>query len=367
MTQEVPQVSLLTCGPGADIYELEGHTALRVRWRGSDMTVNYGVFDFDSPGFVYRFVKGETDYLCAATTTERFLNSYRYQGREVWEQPVALDSVDATRIVGLLYDNLRPENRVYRYNYILDNCATRPLAIIERARADSITGLRAPEITRGWTFRDAMRHYHRDYPWYQFGIDLALGSGLDRPMTEREKTFVPLLLMPMTLEAGVAGEPVMIIPRRLGPTPTTPWWATPMAAGIYVLVFAVVITAADIRRRRISRWADALLFGIYGLAGCLLAFLVFISTHEATSPNWLLAWLNPLCLLVPALIYIKSCRKLVKCYEFANFAIMILLALLWPWLGQSGNPAFIPFAAADLLLSARYLYITICYHSTTRV
>lgn len=56
------RVSLLTAYPGADIYQLEGHTALRIRHpQRGDYVVNWGLFDFDSPGFVYRFVKGETD------------------------------------------------------------------------------------------------------------------------------------------------------------------------------------------------------------------------------------------------------------------------------------------------------------------
>lgn len=33
---------------------------------GRDLAVNYGIFDFDSPNFIYRFVKGETDYMVAA-------------------------------------------------------------------------------------------------------------------------------------------------------------------------------------------------------------------------------------------------------------------------------------------------------------
>ena len=57
------QVSLITCSPGKEIYELEGHTALRIKTPDYDMAVNYGIFDFNSPNFIYRFVKGETDNL----------------------------------------------------------------------------------------------------------------------------------------------------------------------------------------------------------------------------------------------------------------------------------------------------------------
>ncbi len=88
--------------------------------------VNWGLFDFAAPNFVYRFVKGETDYLAGASSTDRFLEIYRREGRKVVEQTLDLTPEEALRVVELTYLNLRPENRVYRYNYVLDNCATRP-------------------------------------------------------------------------------------------------------------------------------------------------------------------------------------------------------------------------------------------------
>lgn len=56
--QEQPVWSLLTVAPGNEVYELDGHTGLRYRGTdGTDFVVNWGVFDFNSPNFLYRFVK----------------------------------------------------------------------------------------------------------------------------------------------------------------------------------------------------------------------------------------------------------------------------------------------------------------------
>lgn len=67
------RVSLLTCAPGREVYQLEGHTALRlietpdsITQNDYDIVVNWGVFDFTTPNFVYRFVKGATDYMAVA-------------------------------------------------------------------------------------------------------------------------------------------------------------------------------------------------------------------------------------------------------------------------------------------------------------
>ena len=69
-------VSLITCYPGPEIFELYGHEAIRVRGEGMDSVWNYGVFNFREPNFVYRFVKGETDYICAGYPFEWFLPEY---------------------------------------------------------------------------------------------------------------------------------------------------------------------------------------------------------------------------------------------------------------------------------------------------
>ena len=131
-------VSLITCWPGAEVYELCGHEAVRVRGINPDGTVtdsvwNYGVFDFAAPNFLYRFVKGETDYMLAAYPTSMFMPEYMAHGRRVVEQDLNLTREETARLVALLREEARPENRTYRYNYVKDNCATRILDRIDEA------------------------------------------------------------------------------------------------------------------------------------------------------------------------------------------------------------------------------------------
>lgn len=365
------QVSLITCSPGKEIYELEGHTALRIKAPDYDMAVNYGIFDFNSPNFIYRFVKGETDYMVQAYPFSVFLNQYKRESRQVTEQPLNLTDEATAKLIELVKENLMPENRVYRYNYVKDNCATRPIAITEKAMGSPIS-FGSLGMTEGWTFRDVMRYYHRNYPWYQFGIDLALGKGIDYPLSEQEKTFAPHLLMIMMESATVTDSVGKTIPAITetnilwngsdegAPSENTPWYLSPIFICSLFLLITIIITIRDIKRKKLSRWYDAVTFMIFGLAGLLLTFLVFVSVHEATSPNYLLIWLNPFCLIVPACIFIKRCAGLLKLYEFLNFVALIILAVLWHWTGQHGNIAFIPLVLSDFLLSARYLYITKC-------
>lgn len=360
------RLGMVTCYPGSDIYELEGHTALRIYGRLGgkpvDMAVNYGLFDFNAPNFVYRFVKGETDYWCGVSDWERFIYPYQRAGRRIVMHDIPLDSIQAQQLIVILNDNLQPWNRVYRYNYVKDNCATRPMRVVERAIGDSI--ILGPVLS-DVSFRDVMRHFHKNYPWYQFGIDLALGSGIDYKINSREQAFAPALL-DVQLDDARVGDRLLcneaIVINEGSPDVVdgpTPWYATPLF--VFWTLFAVVasFTFRDIIHRNVTRWLDALLFGVFGIAGLILTFLIFVSVHEATSPNWLYLWLNPLCLTVPLLIWLKKCKMIVISYHFINFALIFTMIVAWPFCGQSGNMAFIPLIGCDIMRSVSYLYINL--------
>lgn len=358
-------VSLVTFYPGSDIYELEGHTVLRLDMPEGDFAVSYGTYDFDQPNFVYRFVKGETDYWVTIVPWERMKDSYRRHGRRIVARYLDLSQQQKERLVDLLRDNLQPGNRTYRYNYVKDNCATRPLRMVELALGDSIALGNAPaETSELSSFRDIMRHYHRNYPWYQFGIDLALGSGIDYAIDNREKAFAPVILDSQLETATVGGQPLVTSTEIINDVAEdnavlepTPWYLTPMAAGCFLLVFVASITLRDLHRRRVSRWLDSLLFGVFGLAGLIITFLVFISVHEATSPNILLLWLNPLCFIPCIFIWINRCKIIVFSYQIVNFVALIVLVSMWLAGIQSLNFAFIPFLLCDAIRSANYIYL----------
>ena len=260
-------VSLLTCAPGSIIYELEGHAALRVRQAdGTDITVNWGLFDFKKPNFVYRFVKGETDYMAGAYPTAYFLREYLVTGRRVTQYDLLLTQEQKAAILKAVEENVRPENAVYRYNYVRENCATAILDHIERATGHPLVMPERPsDLADATTFRNAMRHYHRNYPWYQFGIDLALGHGLEAPIDSRELAFAPAALAAMAPEITSDGKRVFADGVALTPGEPegtacgpTPWWLTPIAAGTAVALLALALSVRDILLRRLSRWFDSI-------------------------------------------------------------------------------------------------------------
>lgn len=359
-------VDLINIGPGSDIYELEGHSALRINdVYGHDVAISWGEFDFDSPGFVYRFVSGETDYFVTAIPWEAFENAYRRAARRMTSHRIAMDSVQTARLIALVTDNLQPGNTIYRYNYVKDNCATRPLRMLELAMGDSILLGPSPlAATDGAeiSFRSVMRHYHRNYPWYQFGIDLALGSGIDYPISRREQAFAPVLLVAMADSATVAGRPltasrnvIIDVPDNNVTAGPTPWWLSPIAVCWFAFAITAAVCVRDLRRRRLTRWYTSLWYSVFALTGMLLTFLIFVSVHEATSPNWVYLWLNPLCAIPAVFIWLKKAKKLVFSYQIANFVVLLAMIAACPLIPQSFNPAFLPLVLLDIMLSFTYL------------
>ena len=368
---EVESVALLTCHPGDEVYELEGHTALRFIFSdGKDLTVNWGLFDFNSPNFLYRFVKGETDYRMGATPTVHFLNQYSSEGRRVDQTPLNLTPAEREKLVWLIDSTMRIGSPVYRYNYVLDNCATRPVDYLEKAIGHPLQFADTTALgdKAGTTFRGDMTAFHRNYPWYQFGIDLALGPYIDNTLTSREHLFAPVSLALM-VDGAMRPDPenpeayISLSSPRFellpdlggGPSTPTPWPFSPIAVCSFFCLITIIISIIDLHRHSISRWFDTIYFNIAGLAGLLLTFLIFVSVHYATSPNWLYLWLNPLCFIGGTLIWIKKYRKAVILYQIINFAAIAALCVVVICGAQAINFAFIPLLAADALRAVVYI------------
>ena len=362
---QASQISILTMEAGSDIYELEGHAALRVvDSRIGDICIDWGVFDFDSPNFVYRFTAGQTDYTLACHPTQLLIHRANLRGRRVVENVLDLDSATITRVIELVSENIKPWNRQYRYNYVKDNCSTRVYQIIEKAVGDTITVTELPDyMPQKPTFRKLMTYFHRNYPWYQFGIDLALGSGIDRELNNRETLYAPMIMEIQLPAATINGKKLVKETRTLvygrpggltaGPTP---FYATPLFVAIIILLVSIILTIRDMKTKKTSRWFDTVLYTLFGVMGLILTFLIFVSVHEATSPNWLYLWLNPLCFIGATLIWLKSCKKVVFYWHATNFVLLITLIII-DFIGiQYLNISFYPLIVADMSRSIAYIY-----------
>ena len=356
------EISLVTCYPGSRNYELYGHTMIRVQIEGQDLLFNYGIFNFKQSGFIYRFVKGDCDYSLAAYPMQYLTQGY--EDRKIVEQVLDLDDAQKVDIISFLWNNVQPENAVYRYGWAYNNCATKPRDIIENAVGGS---LKYGNPKRGEaTFRSIMAYFDKNYPWQQFGIDMVLGYDLDHKLDYREQMFSPIILMEAMADATQErdGKRIPVVKATnilveggdegavLGPTPMV---LTPMFVLTLLLVIVLALTIKERLGKRHYRWLDSVVFGVYGLVGVLVAFLTFVSSHYGTSSNLHIVWLHPLLLLPAIMEWIKRMRPLVAIIHVVNALLIVLLAAGWYWLPQSGNMALVPMAGISLIRSVNYV------------
>ena len=331
-------VALITCSPGDEVYSLYGHTALRCRnhTRGADVVFNYGVFSFEQPHFLWRFVLGKCDYMVLGIPWDVFIKEYEERGSRVTQQTLNLNVAEANRLWYLLLVNCQPTNREYRYNYFYNNCTTQVRDMVERAVEGSVTY--APDSKRaGATYRDLIHAYTHSHPWTGEGCDILLGSEADRVASSRVSQFLPEMLLRDMENATVrtidgtshpllSGTKILLHER---PRPERRSLLSPAVAGWAFVLLNLLLVAFE-ARRHCWLWAwDAILLLVRGLAGSLLAFMALFSAHPAVGSNWLVVLLNPLA-LVGLLLVGRAAFRHAKTRWFAfDLANLLLFAVIF--------------------------------------
>ena len=299
------RISLITCTPGTQLYARYGHTALRICDPVNDIDIafNYGIFDFNTDHFYWKFVKGETWYELGASPMWWFMREYKLTRRPVYEQVLNLTAEQRESIRQALVTNYLPENRKYLYNFVFDNCATRPYVLIANALGDSIQSDYVGYT--GVTYRRFIRHYTGALTWENAGINLLFGPRADQPMSSDQRLFLPEELMLYMQQAHLSDGTPLVSDGTVGPfvIAHTPWYASwPFGLALY-FVCVCLISLYDRRRGRWSWWVE-LVAGIpMVLLLLIVTFLTFFSCHPLVGFGWRLL-IIPVTHLCARLIYI---------------------------------------------------------------
>ena len=343
-------VSIITCSPGNEMYSVYGHSAIRVKdpRLNFDVVFNYGIFDFSSPNFLYRFCAGQTDYLLGAYRFETFLNEYRHDKRSVFEQELNLSAQEKQKIFDFLQWNAQPENRVYRYNFFFDNCATRVRDVI----ADNVNGgITYTDSASHKTLRTLIKDCHQKIRWLNFGIDFLVAAESDREATLEEEMFLPDYVMQhfSTAKRNDNGQniaqSVQVLYRAPEQTLSLTWLWSPLVVFSLLLLVVAFFTWKQFKNGEMKPALDVLLYGINGLGGLLLTWFTIYSEHPAMSPNYNLMWLVPLSLPF-AIVYLrKEWRSAVRYYHLGFAVWMIVFFVSSPFIPQKFHPVFFIMAA----------------------
>ena len=351
------KISLLICAPGDEIYSYFGHAAIRVNdpLFEKDIVFNYGVFSFDTPHFIWRFAKGETDYQLAAYRMVAFMREYREDQRKVIEYELLLTSSEKAALYAALVENNKPENRVYRYSHFEDNCSTRIRDQIEKAVGGKIIYDQSGE--EKLSFRNLIDRYVQENSWGGLGIKLALGMPTDQITTFSEKMFLPDYLGNDLARATIARDgiqaPVLSPAQVLFDAPAVLHdFSITSPAVVISLIFLLVFGLTLLERKKKKRyiWLDIVVFAAFGIASMILCFTTFISVMPSTKWNLNLVWALPTHLVLAILWFFPSLRMKLKWYNRLTSIVLILFLASMYFLPQSFHWLVVPLC---LILLAR--------------
>jgi hypothetical protein len=340
-------VYLITCNPGVETYSIYGHSALRVvnNVNKTDLVYNWGVFDFRTPNFAWKFAKGRLDYMLAVESMHNFLQTYFYEERAVFSQRINLLPGETRILLGLINENLRPENVKYRYDFFYDDCSTRIRDLLEKSVGDK---LQYPPVDPSdvQTFRDMTGKYQKAFPWLKFGIDLIMGSSGDLKTTFRDRMFLPLD-MQNCLSETVVNRNGKMVPMLQNPE-TILDFSLPKVKSKRVIapenVFAViliilVLVIPVIKRKSIINGIDIILFFLFSVLSVLMIFFNFFTDHQQMRMNLNIIWLNPIIIVCLALLILGKPGII---WFRILFFISVLFLAVHMLLPQDFNIAVIP-------------------------
>jgi len=343
------RISLLTCSPGAELYSTFGHSALRIidSSAGTDIVYNFGVFNFSDPDFYLHFVRGKLLYFLDQESFTYFQYAYVVEGRGITEQVLRLHPGRDKKMQSFLAENLRPENRFYKYDFLYDNCTTRLRDLILGQEATSIHTSPILEDS-SQTFRNQLHVYldKNQQHWSALGIDILLGSRIDQPMTNAQAMFLPDFLekaIDSSKDASgtIVSEKKVILDRQISAA-TAPTRSSPTLWAFSAILACMVLLSMSRQQwaQRCLSVADFFLFFTTGLLGLLLVFMWTGTDHASCRDNLNLAWALPSHLI--AAFRRSSHTKLVRGYFQSVFLLSILIAVGWNFLPQQLNSALFP-------------------------
>lgn len=347
------RISLLTCTPGDELYSTFGHSAIRVidSSSTSDIVYNYGTFNFEDEGFYIKFAQGKLLYYVSADEFRNFRFEYEATNRGITEQVLNLTPAEKVTVQNFLNNNLKEENRYYKYDFFLDNCTTRLRDIIKKTHDSAFTT--KPVMPPGTTFRNAIHHYlNNNHAWWsKLSIDLLLGKPCDAVMAPAQMQFLPDNLM-ISLDSSAV--PMVTTHQNLyALNKQTAKGSLLTPLNIFALLLVVMVAVSFVKNKFAKGFLtgfDFLFFLATGLLGIILILMWFATDHSMTKQNFNLLWAWPTHII--AAFFINSKKAWAKKYfSFTAIALAIVL-LAWFFLPQQLNTSLIPFVLLLICRSA---------------
>ena len=304
------QVSVITCGTGNESYSLFGHTAIRVRdtTNGIDVVYNYGAFDFNTPNFVMKFIKGDLQYFAVAHSYPDFINQYQYERRSVYEQELNMPFPLKQKLFDNLNTSLASGESHYTYKFIDKNCTSMVVDIINKT-LDTIAIVKNTDTDI--TYRTILYPYFDNHFYEKLGTSIIFGKKVDGL---GKQLFLPFELQKSLKNISFQNQPLAQENKTLlefeNEAPGS-WWNN-MYTYILFLGFIVLINKKSI---------DLFYLILIAIIGLFFTFVGFYSSHLELGYNYNILLFNPTLL---GLLYFYWTKNKKGIYNLALFNILSL-------------------------------------------
>jgi hypothetical protein len=326
------KVSVLTCDKGNELHSLFGHTAIRILdpVNDFDAVYNFGYFDFKTPNFYLKFVKGDMKYFVAVDNFQNFMAEYVYYQRGVYEQELNVSQVEKQKIFNNLNQILQSDERFYTYKFIDRNCTTMVADLLEKNTSIKISNDIAD---KNKTNREILYQYLGNHFYENLGINIIFGHKTDATF---KKVFLPLQLLEGLNKSKNSVSKNTTLNIQSATTPFSVW------NNIYSLILALSLIIILNKK-----WLTMSYFILLSIIGIFLFCVGFYSFHEEVSTNYNIVLFNPLYLVLIFLIY-KNKKEFAK--KVIYFLLISLLLYLIFVANKPFTLIFLPFIIANFVL-----------------
>lgn len=345
------KIYIIVCSPGDELYQAFGHSAFWIidTTTRVNLIYHYGTFNYADPNFYTKFIRGKLDYMLAAESYPAFMNEYSTDGRDVWKLELNLNTDKKNELYSYLKWKSLDANKYYKYDFFMDNCATRVRDVIEKIYGDSLVYENNFDIKT--TYRKSIKPYLQAKPWTRFGINLLLGLPADKKLNFYSAMYLPYYIDSVysianlnfdnTTQKLVTERSEMIVSNyKIGKRP----FFNPTYLFWFLFVFILALTFIEFRKKKVYKAVNFTYFLITGIVSILLLFMWFLTDHTPTKWNLNLIWAFPTH-IVFAFLYLKN-NKIVSKYLLITGIVSVLLVITYPVFPQQFDIAMIPFFLA---------------------
>lgn len=357
------RISLLTCTPGEELYSTFGHSAYRIidsskafnDWQ--DVVYNYGTFDFGEDGFYLKFVRGKLLYYVSVIGFQDFKYDYVSTNRGITEQVLNLTAAEKIAMQRFLNNNIKEENKYYKYDFFFDNCTTRLRDILKKYNDSAFTKKAVMPV--GSRFRQAIHQYldKNNKDWSKLGIDILLGQPCDGVMTAEQMQFLPDNLM-KSLDSS--SHPIVLSSQNLYAVTDTNVEKSFFTPFIVFALLAIFIVLLGYTKNKFAQaflqGFDGLFFFFTGVLGVILIFMWIGSDHSMTKNNFNLLWAWPTHCIIA--FFVNSKKNWVKKYFLFTAITLTAVLLCWFFLPQQMNNGLLPIVLLLIYRSATKAFST---------